>query len=341
MNYKCEICNYSTSRTNNLTRHNNSSKHMKNVYKKEKENKNILSREDNKENNKKHVKKILTKCKKNFDKVTEINDDIIKNEQKLNLHICNFCNKSHKSRQSLWYHNKKCNFKNNIGNTCNKDTSSINEIKSQLDILIKKTNNIINNNTTNNNNTYNTLNINVLTYANQNYTKTEPLKILNQPDVIKLITNNNTSSDHTIEDILIFNYEKQIFDQFIGDIIIKEYKKKDPTVQQFWSSDTSRLSFIVRRILDKNNKIWIKDKKGTVITDFIIVPFLEEIKAMISEYMTICYSMIKTSNSETVEKLTEKMCYIGKIIYDINTKELHFKILKYIAPNFHLDIVNL
>ena len=43
-------------------------------------------------------------------------------------------------------------------------------------------------------------------------------------------------------DIIIHKHDKNVLDRYLGDIIIKCYKKKDPKKQSLWSSDTSRLT---------------------------------------------------------------------------------------------------
>jgi len=66
--------------------------------------------------------------------------------------------------------------------------------------------------------------------------------------------------------------KKKSLDKFIGDIIIKEYKKEDTKTQQIWTTDVSRLSFLVRQILNETEKVWMSDKKGTCLLKMIIKP---------------------------------------------------------------------
>lgn len=319
--YECNMCKYSTKRSTDLERHNKTKRHMMNL-----DNYEDINIEKTKNiNNNNTVKKILTK----FDKRQ-------KNNAKNKEYKC-VCLKVFKSRQSLWYHKKVCDQYEITNDVIFEMKNKIKNLEDKLDntTLAINSNNTSNNNSNNNSN--NVMNINILTYANKNYTKAKPLETLKQQDAMKLLTNDK-SNDHTIEDIIIFNYEKRIFDQFIGDIIIKEYKKDDPQDQQIWASDMARLSFIVRRILDKNDDIWIKDKKGTSLIKMVITPILEETKKIMTEYMPICCSIIEKANARRAEKITEKMFNMGKIIYDINTKEVHPKVLKYISPHFKLDI---
>ena len=98
------------------------------------------------------------------------------------------------------------------------------------------------------------------------------------------------------------------------------------------------MTFIVRSVLNKNEKIWSKDKGGICINDLIITPILEEIKIMINEYNNMCNYNIRLPKSD-YETLSDKISESLKIIYDITTKKLHKLILNYIAPHFQLDLV--
>ena len=83
--YRCEICNYSTDRSNNLSRHDKSKKHMKNM--------NLIT--DSNLTDSVNVNKNVDIEQKNNQ-----NNDLKK-------YIC-LCGKHFSHRQSLWMHKKKC-----------------------------------------------------------------------------------------------------------------------------------------------------------------------------------------------------------------------------------------
>jgi hypothetical protein len=300
--------------------------------------------------NKKHMKNMEHKNELENEYMHDIlNTDLTYHEQSKNLNLsCNKeykckCSKVFKHKQSLFNHKKKCELiKTNLDD--NFKNEMLNEIKELKETIGKLTNisNPININVTNKNVTNKIAN--VYNHIVKNYTKAEPIKLLGKNDITKLLTYKATTDNHSIEDIIIFNYSKQLFDQFVGNIIVNEYKKKNPLDQQIWSSDVTRLSFIVRRILkDMTNqkvdeKIWMQDKKGVCLTQLVIEPIIEEIRVIIFDYCDLCKSQMKVANLKEIEKLSENVFYILKIMYEINTKEIHSKILKYIAPHFQLEI---
>jgi hypothetical protein len=179
--------------------------------------------------------------------------------------------------------------------------------------------------------------INVVAYINSNYTEAEPLTLIKREEVTKLLKMEDTDG-YIMEDYIVFNYSKHLIDTFIGDLIVKEYKKQDPKTQKLWSSDTSRLTFIVRQVLNENEKIWLQDKKGICVIKYIIGPVLEEVKLMMKEYSNKCFSEMMSGQSNDMQNLTDKISSSTKLIYDINQKEIHQKILNYIAPYFQIDL---
>lgn len=80
---------------------------------------------------------------------------------------------------------------------------------------------------------------------------------------------------------LIFYYKKNKLDKYLGDFIVKHYKKDNPELQAMWNSDTERLNYFIRELYNiKNNQIelkdtnenqkidiqWIVDRKGLKMT---------------------------------------------------------------------------
>jgi hypothetical protein len=344
--FECKICDYSSVRSTDLKRHEQTKKH---IFKMCNTNSLIIN----------NVDAVV------IDENIETDDTTITNKVEKKQYVCD-CKKIFKHRQGLFVHRKTCTYivnnidlydnskEQNIKLLNNNDTlaialETITELKNSVDSMkaelcqLKNAGQIINNNTNNNTNSNNTTNnnyktINVYTYVNSNYDQVEPLKLLKQKDIAKLLILDNTySSKHSIEDVLVHEHDKHILNQFIGDIIVKEYKKVDPKDQKIWSSDASRLTFIVRTIISKN-KVWNKDKGGVHINDFIITPILEEVKDMINEFNNECNKKIRLPKSD-FNTLSDKISTSLKIIYEITTKKLHKSILNYIAPHFQLEVV--
>ena len=131
-------------------------------------------------------------------------------------------------------------------------------------------------------------------------------------------------------------YRKRQINKYLGDIIIKHYKKKDPKDQSIFNSDTTRLTYIIRELFDNQTIDWTVDKKGIKTTNYIINPFLEHIKELIREYMQIKTTFDReTVSTKELEANFDNLTLCGQIIISIEKKELSDEILKYIAPYFY------
>jgi len=179
--------------------------------------------------------------------------------------------------------------------------------------------------------------INIVAYVNDNFPNTKPISMLTNIEARKVLKFDETCG-HSLEEMIVFQHSKFLLDQFIGDFIVNEYKKNDPTKQQIWSSNVQKLTFIVRQVLNKTDKVWLKDFNGVCVIKHIIDPILEEVKKLLLEHIKHCNEMIEDPNTniEEFDKIYNNVQHILKIIYEINQKELHNKILKYIAPHFQL-----
>lgn len=363
--YNCDLCLFSTNRLSDYTRHKTTQKHIKNDYQ------NTLSTQINSQKstlelteNPKNPKK-STKVSKNTDQHTD-HDPHVNNLNQQNIQICSDvviknknkykcnCGKIYQHKQSLFNHKKTCTNKNNEVTELIKKVAKVDELEKtvhELQQIISNQNIIANNsvnnsiNTSNvqNNNTSNILNnnqkiINVYSYVNSQYTEAEPIKMLEKPDIDKLLT--YTESKHPIEEVMAFQQSKHLLYQFLGEIIAHSYKKKNPAEQQFWVTDITRLSFIVRQALSQNENIWYPDKKGICLLKHIIVPVLDEVKRIMQKYVKDCYELMANSSESDFIKIGGQMSHGTQIIYEINQKELHHKVLNYIAPYFQLELSN-
>lgn len=392
--YKCEPCNFSTNRSRDLSRHNESNKHMNNMIKCTEKydinydkmimvancdtctrsdvsffvgNGSIKTSKNATIENRTHDNKNIIIDLENINDFTLSANKNFNNIEK-QKYACE-CGKEYSFRQCLYRHRKTCQKREYI-----KEMGELKKKVAQMDVLenkislmsekiqllesnsqsiietptLKYSNNksIYSNNamiTTNSNNTINNTNnnqkiINVYNYVTKNYTNAEPIKMLNKQDVTKLLTIEDKNTEHSIEDFIIFNQSKRSLNQFIGDFIIKEYKKEDPNEQQIWATDVSRLSFLVRQVLNKTDKTWLKDMKGTCLGKHIITPIFKEIKKMMQDHIkkldSVNYDELSISE---LEKLETNGALALKIIYDINQKNLHPKVLSHIVSSFQLE----
>jgi hypothetical protein len=304
----------------------------------------------------------------NLNKTKDMKDNELTLEENIKKqYVCSKCLKSYTCRQHLWRHNKQTpNCEPSI------ERQEIQTLKNQMNIILEKMNlnqqlnnvnvlktsndnNIISTIASNNNNsnnmvaknitnvhgdnvvTNNNQKITVLNYVEQAYPDVRALPMLGPKKAIQLLLNAEQDSDHTI--IAFFIYWNKIYQlhEFLGEIILKEYKTKIPGEQKIWVASVQKLSFIVRQSLNDKD-IWLKDKQGVVINQRIITPMLEEVKKMLQN----CVKDVKEKSHDRnipfdeFEKLQDEGMESVKIIQKINKKTLHQQILKYIAPHFQL-----
>lgn len=295
-NYKCEMCNYTARYPKDLNKH-------------------LMTD--------KHLKKIL----------------LLKNNE-LDIHpvkmfICDNCNVQFANRHSLFKHKKNqvCIKKETINNdikTQNKSKLDNEEllfdfIKKQEDEL-KITRNmlleVIKNIKPQN---INKGSINIQ-YIIQNYKDAPVIKALTNEEIKQI----EHKPDDKLIDCIIYHQNHKTLHMYIGDILIEHYKKEDPKQQSLWSSDSSRLHYIVMMEL-RNNKDWIRDKDGMIVIKELIRPILQFIKNEIKEYYKKTFE--DASNKDLV-LISEKKYQLSFVVVDIDDKHLEQRILKYISPKF-------
>lgn len=270
----------------------------------------------------------------NLNETKHIEKNINENEEK---YTCE-CGKKYSCKQSLSRHRQQHNSNDKeIKNLQNQ----VAELTVKLDTIQSKglTNNINNINNGTINNTY----ITVKTYVTNNYP--------DAPSLIKFNEYNKFESkqDETnpLANILAYHYRKYNIDKYLGDFIIECYKKDDPSKQSVWSSDISRLNYVVKELLGKKS-LWSKDEKGEKIKEYIVNPFLQHIYDTCAEY----FDDYKEKHPDVPgqfekmygDKCVEMSCYfyninppLARLQEDITNGILADNIVKYIAPAFRLE----
>ena len=94
-----------------------------------------------------------------------------------------------------------------------------------------------------------------------------------------------------------------------------------------WSSDVSRLTYIIRQFCKKNGKSWQYDKKGNQIKKEIIDPILEYIRENCVEFNIESCGLTKGN-------ILKQMLATTNIIQMIDSGNLANDIVKFIAPEF-------
>ena len=123
--------------------------------------------------------------------------------------------------------------------------------------------------------------------------------------------------------------------------IVSYYKKEDPSEQSIWSSDVSRLTYIIKEFLDSKKSVWNHDYKGIKVKFSIINPILQHIKTKIEEYWINNIKKITKAKVNELEKYNMIYITLVKIKKDIKNDVLSYEILKFIAPYFSMDKKNI
>lgn len=388
MMYKCIYCDYETPEICNFNRHKQSIKHNKiknnitflldNKSKcRSGENNNPNNNPDNPNNNPKkksnqvsdvHVE--LSNDSSNESLSGSSNDSSSK--KVINL-SCPFCKKTFKHNQNLWRHKKyRCKM---INSSNQKDSSSqenedkikIKKLEEQLALtknklettednlnktlsILDNTSNTLNNTSTTLNNTSNTASksMSTLNYVITNFSEAPPIKTLEGKRLDGFIEYRG-ETEKTIAEVIVYHYEKKKLQRLLGDLIIAEYKKSDKSKQSIWNTDVSRLTFILRQVIDNTkNTQWIVDKRGLDLIKLIIDPVVKKVAEILKDYIkneNIWINKIKQNDySNSVQEIMKnKLRYmeIATIISQhINLKNLESEILRYIAPHFNLKAKN-
>ena len=170
-----------------------------------------------------------------------------------------------------------------------------------------------------------------ITYVLNNYQDAPPLLCLD--DYSQL----NDSKNMDLVEVLIHHQENNKLDHFIGDYLIGEYKKTDPSEQSIWNSDTTRLTYIIKEVLKSNKSNWRVDKKGVKTKEYIIDPLLSYIKPLIKEYTIQQSYELHNLTDYQAKKMLNNLTLANIIMKNINDGILSADIIKYLAPHFYLN----
>ena len=290
--YNCEICSFNTGNKTDYNRHNRTKKHKEKV------------KASNNESN--------------------MNPKRIQYESK-NKFACDYCDNLYSTQSNRSKHMAKC-AKKIINDTIKeKETEYI--IKDK-DLSIKdKEIEILKNQVA----IYESLlrssmapqTINNFNFISNTYTDTPALKC--QPSYISICEAKTMS---LVELIYLYYHDNKLV-IFIGDYIIKLYKKEEPKDQAMWSSDVSRLTYIIRESCNKKRNVWSYDKKGAQTKKIIIEPALNYLREKLFDYCQQNSGSIK-------ESVLKHMITANEVIQLIDSGKLADDIVRYIAPEFYI-----
>jgi hypothetical protein len=304
--YNCLMCDYGSEHKTAMTKHNNTKKHIE------------------KERNNNTNTNTTNKCK--------------------------HCEMTFAYLSGLSRHLKVCTEKEHV---LEKSTSKLSEaykeietLKNELDRMkeyVKE--NIADKNSfkfiAENNSEANKASSNALSYVINNYKNAQPIHSFTNFELLK-----EENKKLSIAEIAIGYNIKGVLAKFLGDKLIKEYKKdkNDIKTQAIWNSDISRLTYLVCEPLqiDNTNIIdeesdrvgeWTTDKGGDITARYIISPMMEHITKGLQEYIDNGKNLFDGHNNGTI---VNKMIQAQLVINNIKSNDLSNDIMKYLAKHFAL-----
>ena len=338
-NYECKLCNYQTKKQGNYNRHINSIKHHKKVL----EEMNIPKPSSSPEISEPYgshmdpiwIIKGAENSIKNTNDLNNFDCDKISDSAQKRNYMCNYCNHNFSGANNLARHKKSCSTK--------KITESEYEIKfremqSKIELLEKETDkyrdeskhfqeeNKYHKQLLNEAGGLVKKSVSSLTYVVNNYGSAPTIELLNIDNLVDLEENNKK----LVEDV-ISAYKHKTLDKYLGDSIIKLYKKDNPEDQSIWSTDTNRLTYLIKELMVNDSSSWIIDKKGTKTKKYLIDPLLKHIKSLIIYYQK--NSMNLSTNEVEIEYILETNKKILKLVADIDDEVIGNNLLRYISTH--------
>jgi len=353
--YKCDNCEFMTVRSLDMERHNKTKKHFKNMHKFG--NFNIMNMplydifDDDYFAKKMYGLPINHINGLQDDKLIDKNANYVKPKK---IYICSGCDEHFAHKQSLWRHKKhRCKGKQvneskvesnplntEIMNIVAGLQNELNEVKQQNKQLLELATNNSQANVINAKSTKKSMNM--MSHAMKHWSNAPPIKQLEGNEAMKLITFENKSK-HPIEEVVIHQFNSGTLYRFLGNVLIKEFKKEDEVDQSLWTTDSARLCFIIKQIVgDEGGDRWIADKSGIEITKLLISPLVNRVIEMMNDYSKKCAKEVSDAKDNEKSKISmERMHDAGSLIRGIVKNDLRKKILQYIAPYFNINIKNI
>lgn len=183
-----------------------------------------------------------------------------------------------------------------------------------------------------------------LNHIVKNYENAPPIEKITLEEVRKLKNTGDDDEDvYNIKliDAVFFAYNHGNIGKYIGDIIIALYKKEDPNEQSIWNTDSSRLTYLIKKLSDNDTSRWVVDKKGVETVDYVITPIIEKIREMSVVYRDSHCPDPESSDYDydnvDHDKIMRLNTTFAELMMDIDTKKVHKDILKYMSSYFFFN----
>jgi hypothetical protein len=197
--------------------------------------------------------------------------------------------------------------------------------------------------------------MNMMKYAMVNFKDAPPLLSLDQTQVYQLLDydqkHTNKPKDQINTDYIIpvlRYYENKVLNEFFGEFIVNYFNTEEMKDRKFWTSDVSRLSFIIMQVVNREGeREWNHDKTGKKFIDLVIDPMFDEVVKLLDEFVNNKQKWID-ENFGKIYIAPSKMTYLmtvqqlaKELQLDIKYHKFTKDILKYVAPHFNFDTMRL
>lgn len=317
MKYTCETCNYETGRKNDFVKHNSTKRH-------------------------------LSKLKSNS----------FGTEMEHSSHVCRGCGASYKYQKSLLRHQKECTLDSFVKTKEGEADDAYNDLQKRYNKIVEEMTKLINNTSGNSNlvdkfeefedNILNLIsnkndNQSAFSFIKDNFTTAPPLEKIKVEEVSQLEFIRDVLSKENGEfelcEILQHHVLHDTLEVYFSEFFLDKYLEKDKKKQQLFVTDCSRLSYIVRDLVDKK-AVWKRDNKGIIVADRLIHPILEYIKEHLSEYTHRFLDKVFCNVQEKLDAV-DKIHRLMTVTKHIDNGSLAKKILKHLAPSFKLNEIKI
>lgn len=248
--------------------------------------------------------------------------------KKVNRYSCSYCNKLYSTASNLAKHKKKC--EQLFIDQKNNDIDILKNENYYLKIILEKSEKLEKYMTKalENDDNHIIKQVSTVAFIKNTYPNAPVLEPLIDMSVLHPNKNNSEFVDE-IHD----NYKKNKLASYLGTLVLQQYKKTNPEEQSVWSTDITRLSYLINILNDQDKALWTKDKKGLYMKSDIISPILDYVKDLIGEYIDKNTSTIntKTSSISQVVSVQQKLTDLANIINKILNTTLHDELNSYLA----------
>ena len=175
-------------------------------------------------------------------------------------------------------------------------------------------------------------------FLNKHCSDAEPLTLLKPEEVDGLLKIKNYDPEK-FEEMIIYYMRKKILHKKLGDLILEKYlNPKDLTKQNVWTSDISRLIYLILQTIGEQ-KNWIRDKKGEIFTELITKPIIDKLTKIMRTYAKYKLDNYNEEDDNDINaELLTKVQFTSNFVDIEYCNNLKKDILKYMASKFSISV---